>query len=325
MTIKVETLDHETGQLVESKAEEDKSAQEGSNSEQKDSSETGAEEKEEKEERTDGSEESDEAKDEAEEKSEDESEGEEDDKEPENEKPKKKGGFQRRVDKLTRKISEKDTEIEYWKREALKKGATESKEGEEVEPKAESKETDPGKPRAEDFDDHSEYVEALAEYKADQKIKDYASKQEQKRIQSEQQAKVNSHIQRVQEFSEKVDDFQEVLEGVDDIQASATVQEVIITSENGAELMYELAKDRAEYARICNLTPIAAARALGRFESKISSRSSQEKVEPKKITKAPKPLTPVGSKGGKAEKSIYDAGSMTQKEYEALRAKQRSG
>jgi len=83
-----------------------------------------------------------------------------------------------------------------------------------------------------------------------------------------------------------------------------------------------LAKDKAEFDRINSLNPIAAAKEFGKIESKISANSSEEKKpEPKKITKAPQPIVPVGSKGGSASKSIDDP-NISQKEYERLRREQ---
>lgn len=235
--------------------------------------------------------------------------------ESEKDKPKKKGGFQRRIDKLNARISAREQELEYWKSQALKQGASEEK------PKnVESKPND-GRPVADDFENHSDYLEALIDWKAEQKIKERDLKQKKEQAESEQEKLVREHAERVQSFSKEVEDFQEVLSEVDDVPVSLTFQELILASENGPKLMYELAKNREEFERINKLSPLAAARELGKFEAKIS-KSTEVKPEIKKTTKAPNPITPVGSKGGHVDKSIYDE-SLSQKEYEALRAKQR--
>lgn len=97
------------------------------------------------------------------------------------------------------------------------------------------------------------------------------------------------------------------MEDVDDIPMSLTVQEVILASDNGPELMYELAKNPEEYARICKLPAVQAARELGKFEARISS-SQDTKKETKQLTKtkAPPPIKPVGSKASSVTKSPDD-------------------
>ncbi|MEQ1666497.1 MAG: hypothetical protein ABL927_14110, partial [Bdellovibrionales bacterium] len=208
-------------------------------------------------------------------------------KDSEIEKPKKKGGFQRKIDKLNNQKAALEQEREYWRTEALKSKAPESKkESKEVE-------STEGKPDPDKFDSHQEYVEALADWKVEQKLSARDAKQKEIETKSNHQKQIDSHTERVQSFVKDHDDFQELMESVDDVPMSLAVQEIILTSDNGPELMYELAKNKDEYKRICALSPMAAARELGKFEAKISKSEVKEEV---KITKAPKPITPVSSK-----------------------------
>ena len=133
---------------------------------------------------------------------------------------------------------------------------------------------------------------------------------------------MSAHRERVKSFADKTEDFMDVIEAVDDIPVSAALQEIIVSSENGPELMYELAKNREEYERIAKLSPLAVARELGKLEVKLAARASEQKAEPKKLTKAPQPIEPVGSGGaGKVRKSITDP-DISQAEYERLRREQ---
>jgi hypothetical protein len=270
--------------------------------EQKDSEESDPSEKEAKGE-TEAKEDSDEESDEAEESKED--------------KPKKKGGFQRRIDKLNAKMTAAQQEAEYWKQQALKGTA---------EPKKESKGPAPaaaeGKPKADDFDTHAEYVEALTDWKTEQKLIEREQKAEKSRLESEQEKVLKAHSERVKAFADKVEDFEDVLANLDDVPNSPAVESLILSSENGPELLYELAKDPKEAKRIATLPPLAAARELGKIEAKIVARASEEKKpEPKKLTNAPRPIGPIG--GGKAAvaKSITDP-NISFAEYERLRREQ---
>lgn len=235
----------------------------------------------------------------------------------ENEKPKKKGGFQRRIDKLNARNTAAQEEINYWKQQALK-GASEPVKNEVESPKSVSVE---GKPSPDSFDTHAEYVEALTDWKIEQREKSAKETEQKNQIKTEREKILNAYSERVKSFSEKNEDFNEVLKSVDDIRPSATLEEIILTSDNGPALAYEIAKNRDEFKRICALSPLAAARELGKIEAKLASQSSEPKQEINKITKAPQPIVPVGSKGGSPVKKIDDP-NLSQREYEALRLKQ---
>lgn len=237
--------------------------------------------------------------------------------EPEADKPKKKGGFQRRIDKLNSQKAEAQKEAEFWRNQALKgKESDESKAPIVEKPKASE-----GKPVPDNFDTHTEYVEALTDWKTEQKFKDRETEQRKMQLQRDQETLVKSHFDRVATFKEKISDYQEVVEGVDDIAVSPTIEDMLISSENGPALIYELAKNREEYERINKLPPLAAARELGRLEARIASQSPDKK-EPKKTTNAPKPIDPVGSRGAsKLSKSIFDPG-ISQRDYEKVRREQ---
>lgn len=231
-------------------------------------------------------------------------------------KPKKKGGFKKRIDGLISKLSAKDQEVEYWKQEALKRNSSEK---ENTQAKSPVKEAETGRPKEDDFGTHAEFIEALTDWKMDQRDKVKETKSLEDQIKSERDNALKSHFSRVEKFVETHDDFHEVIEGVP---MPVVVQDVILASENGPELMYELAKNRNEYERICSLPYTLAALELGKFVAKISkpSESSQSKQEVK-TTKAPSPVKPVGSKGVAVKKTIYDQ-NISQREYEKMREEQ---
>ncbi len=236
-------------------------------------------------------------------------------------KPKKKSGIQRRVDKLNARNAASRQEAEYWKQQALK-GANDSKADA---PKVDKPVVDTaGKPDPDTFETHAEYVEALTDWKLEQRDQAKQETERKTQLKTEQQKAMEAHTTRVKSFAEKNDDFEEVIESVDDVQVSPTIRELIITSDNGPELMYELAKNRAEFERINKLSPLAAARELGKIESRLASSKTDdsESEEPKKLTKAPKPIEPVGKSGkGAVAKSINDP-NLSQAEYERLRREQ---
>lgn len=322
MTIHVVTPADLLAEITPAQAVESKqSAPEEESLPGKTASESDTEETEEEKGESKGAKESDEAEESEEADTKESEESEEEEKESK-EKPKKKGGFQRRIDKLNAAKAEAQREAEYWKRMALEKGAGDSKAESKVE--QETPATADDEPQPEDYETHKEYVKALTKWEIKQANKESDQKAQEKNLEIERANLVKSYNERMKSFAEKVEDFHEVLADVDDIALSPAVREIILSSENGPELAYELAKSREEFARVCKLPPIAAAREMGKIEARIAKAASEEKKpEPKKITKAPKPIDPVGGKGAGVTKSVYDP-NLSQKDYEALRAKQRA-
>lgn len=241
------------------------------------------------------------------------------------EKKPKKGGFQKRVDKLNARISERERELEYWKQQALKGAqAPDSKMADASKP---AQKADEGKPVPEKYETHAEYVEALTDWKTDQKLKERDEKANKEKVMSEHQKAAQTYQEKLAAFKEKTPDFHDVEAELDEALAVArvgpttTMQQAFLTSENGPELAYELAKDPKEFVRICKLSPFNAAVEIGKFAARLEAKSSSVQ-EKKKLTTAPKPLEPVGTgKGTSAKKSIDDP-SLSFAEYEKLRREQ---
>ncbi len=308
MTIRVETAETVYGTEKPEAAKSEKSAPEAKATEQNDASESDTEAKDAKDQKS-----------EAETDAEDETESEEseaDESQVEDAKPKKKGGFQRRIDKLNAAKADAQREAEYWKRLATEKSAGETKK-EPVETKADQS----GKPDPEKFDSHADYVEALTDWKVGQSEKAREAKANEARALTEREKAIKAHIERKEAFAKKTADFEEALEKVDDIQFSEASQKAIIESELGPEIMYALANDRKEAERIAALPPEAVLRAIGRLEGKLSA-SAPASQETKKITKASKPLEPVGSSGKSIAPKSLDDPNITQKEFERIRRDQ---
>lgn len=230
-------------------------------------------------------------------------------------KPKPKRGFKRRIDKLNSKLSAAEQEKEYWRQQALAKQSQDTEKESTIQQSDQSNE----RPDAENFETHEEYFEALSDWKVEQKLKARERQDEEDRLRAEREKEIESFRSKVTEFSETVEDFNDVIEDVDDIQMSVAVQQCILESENGPELMYALAKSPEEYKRICSLSPVNAARAIGRFEAKIQKVDSSKEKPKVTTTNAPTPPKTLGSRSsGKTKKTIYDS-DISQKEFEKAR------
>jgi chromosome segregation ATPase len=256
-----------------------------------------------------------------------EAEGEEDDESDKpdaekGEKPKKKGGWQRRIEKLVGQREE-----ERRQRQALEARLAQLEAragGEKSQVAKPSTEAAAGKPDPATFETHAEYVEALADWKYEQRSSADKANAERARLISEQETLQKTYLDRLKSFTETHDDFQDVLDDVSDIPVPAHVQGLLMQSEHGPELVYELGKNRAELERIAKLSPTSAALAIGRLEAKIEARvsaSEEKKPETKKVTQAPKPIEPVGKGTSAVAKSIDDP-NLSFPDYVKLRREQ---
>jgi hypothetical protein len=224
------------------------------------------------------------------------------------EKPKKLGGFQKKLAKFEAQLQSTKQEIEFWKQKAL---------GTEEKPSAKVETTE--KPKIDDFDTQAEFLEALTDWKLEQKSK--AEKEEQKKneVKTEFHKKQETYQSKLQETKKELKDFDEVIEDFigehGDLELSGALNELIMSSEYGPKALYELAKNKAELDRLNSLSPLAAAKEFGKLES---SLAPIKKTELKLTTSAPKPISTVSTNKATVKKSLNDP-SLSFSEWEKLR------
>jgi hypothetical protein len=171
-----------------------------------------------------------------------------------------------------------------------------------------------GEPDPNQFTDYGEYLKAQARHEAelvaDEKIRKLREEDSQ-RSQAEKRKVAESNFQKqVKAVSAKYDDFEEVAFS-QDVPVSEAMAEVIAESDVGAELAYYLGKNLEIASRIAQLSPLAAAREIGKLEAKLSQQPSKE-------TKAPPPIEPVGQRGKVSE----DPDKMSVEDWLKWRQKQ---
>jgi hypothetical protein len=98
-------------------------------------------------------------------------------------------------------------------------------------------------PAPEDFDTHAEYADARRDFQ------------------------IREHMNRVKKFSRSRSDFESVISKLSNVPLTPVLEELVVTSENGPEILYYLGKHPREAKRISKMTPIRAARAIGAIEA----------------------------------------------------------
>jgi hypothetical protein len=216
----------------------------------------------------------------------------------------KKGsrGVEKRISKLVRERDELRRQLA--EKQAADKPATETASAKPAAPAA------PGftqpKPKLENFDSLEAYTEAVTDWKLEAKEHERTQAEAKRKAEDEAKALVSGWTDRQEKARDKYDDYDERLEGVNDIAVPAELQRVILESEVGPEIAYALAGNKKELQRIVALHPLAAAREIGKLEAKLSAQETAAPKQTKPVSKAPTPIRPVS--GGKAAPtpSVYD-------------------
>lgn len=221
---------------------------------------------------------------------------------PENrdEKGRFKNPVQPRIDELTRKAREAERERDYWRTQAETSRA----------PKQEAQAVP--KPKVENFDDYGAFVEALTDWKSDEKAAKVREDVRAERIAERGNEQAKSVFEKsATEARKTITDFDEVMAGAKSVRISDGVAAALRESGRQAELCYQLVKDPSIADRLSNLSPAKAAMELARMEAALEPVSAEPDPEEKpdvpakpvvqtpvrKTTSAPAPIKPLG-KGG---------------------------
>jgi hypothetical protein len=125
----------------------------------------------------------------------------------------KNKGVGKRINELTREKHEAkrreeaaQREAEYWKRVALEKG------GDREEPAKPAAAPEAGaKPRAEDFENYADFIEALTDWKTEERERQRANAARVQAAQQEQRRTQESLAQKIESARERFEDFDDVV------------------------------------------------------------------------------------------------------------------
>lgn len=162
-------------------------------------------------------------------------------------------------------------------------------------PKEGSKEA----PKLSDYGDFEEYVQAKAEWVADQhvnkRLSEHQKTQDQQQAQFKQQQSMQGYLSRAQIFAKDAPDFQQV---VSNTPAPLTdpMKAFILESDQGPRLAYYLAQHPDEAEQIAALTPSGVARKLTLIEAGFQAN----------VTKTPPPISPTGARQTPGVRALTD-------------------
>ena len=151
------------------------------------------------------------------------------------------------------------------------------------------------KPEATAYATYDEFVEALSDWKAGQKV---AAALAQRAEGAATTARAETFEERVHQARSRMQDFDTVV-GQSPVEVAAHIRESILDSDRGPELAYHLAKHPQEAQRLSSMHPLQAARELGRLEASFDTPAPAEPAEPaaaaRPVPNAPPPTRPAAS------------------------------
>lgn len=159
----------------------------------------------------------------------------------------------------------------------------------------------PQAPKEDDFEDWNEYQYAVSRHNietAKWEIRQEYQQSQQHEHQQRQQADLASNWQKqAAQAAQEMPDFNEVMDNPLFVQ-SPTVVEAVQSSDVGGKLAYYLGTHLDVANKINNMSPIQAARELGRIEAALLAAPKPE--PPRTVSQAPAPVT-VAPHGGNVE------------------------
>lgn len=177
-------------------------------------------------------------------------------------------------------------------------------------------------PQEKDFDDYSDYVAAKAVWRYSQETHsreaeavgsevEEAQRKLQQIDETEKRLVQENFAAQVADARSRYADYDAVVTARD-VPISQTVVDIVTQSDVGADVAYYLASNKALAAEVSAMSPIEAARAIGRIEAKIAA------PRPRSTSTAPDPITPVKGKAA----ATKDPSKMSMAEYKKWRASQ---
>jgi hypothetical protein len=160
-------------------------------------------------------------------------------------------------------------------------------------------------PKPEQFNDAFEYARALAEYSAEQALKNRDRVELEKKYQAEHDKLIEVWNDRLEATKKELPDYQDMIES-SDVMVSDQVRDALLESDAGPRILYHLAENPDYAEKLSKMTVISALREIGKLEARF------EKTETKPVvrSKAPAPINPLRATGGSMDTSVGSDGEF---------------
>lgn len=199
-------------------------------------------------------------------------------------------GVHARIGELTRNWRETERDRDYWRDLAMQASR------QQPTPQTETREPppapEPGKTLADFNYDEAQFAGYLRQQAAEEARKAATDVLRQEREREAAQRKEQTFKQRINDFKKSAPDFDDLVIRNRSLPITEAMAEVIADSEDGPAVAYFLGKNPEAAAAIAQLSPVAAARELGKIEARLAleREQGQKPATPKPaVSKAPPP------------------------------------
>lgn len=219
-------------------------------------------------------------------------------------------GLQDRIDELTRSRREAEREAAYWKSRAAGTVSAQS-------PALPAAPIKP--PVASDFETEAEFIEALTDYKVEEKL---SKRENQAKAVQAVTERATSWQSRLEAARTAIPDFNTVMDSAE-MPVANHVADLLLEHDSGAELAYHFAQNPDILSRVNSMTSVKAAFEIAKIATSIEKSASpdtttKEVPVEKPTSKAPAPPKPVGQ-GRSATPKVED---MSMEEYKSFRKRE---
>ena len=163
-----------------------------------------------------------------------------------------------------------------------------------------------GKPQASQFNDAFEYAEALAEWSAENALKQRDAEEAGRKAQKAADKVLESWNKKIAKAKADLPDFDAMVQS-STVVVSDEIRDSILESDVGAQLLYFLASDEDFAKRLTEMPMVKALREIGKLEAKFEAKevktpkAEKQKEEVSRST-APSPIRPLT--GGKVGNDV---------------------
>lgn len=227
-------------------------------------------------------------------------------------KPKNRG-VGKRIDELTAGMRSAERERDHWREMAMR--GSQGQTAPEPKPTPVVAPND-AEPTLESCDfDPTEFQKKWYDWKRGQE----RAEEKARKDQEEKQQKYRTFAEKEAAFIAANPDYEQVAKAPH-VPITPEVAELVLDAEDPPAVAYYLGKNIEEATAIAQMTPVNAARAIGRIEAKLSAPATHTQSPPQQaVTRAPPPVTTLS--GSPQIKRDYE--EMSQREYEEQRRKER--
>ena len=185
-----------------------------------------------------------------------------------------------------------------------------------------------GKPQASQFNDAFEYAEALAEWSAENALKQRDAEEANRKAKEAQEQVLKTWNEKIAKAKADLPDFDAMVQS-SSITVSDEIRDSILESDVGPQLLYFLASDEDFAQKLTEMPVVKALREIGKLEARFEAKEEKpSKAEKKKeivsSSKAPEPIRPLS--GGKVGNDVLlDTNGEFHGTYAQWKAARQSG